>query len=109
MKRRRLYGLGAVLIAGLLIASIAFWALGGGRAASAYALAPESALPAQMRRAAAEVRDAYRFAVANRDTLAKFPCFCGCFLEAGHRSNADCYIRAVRPDGSVEFDTMSLG
>lgn len=77
--------------------------------ATAYALAPESALSPRIRQAPANIREAYRFAVANRDTLRKFPCFCGCFLEAGHRNNADCYIRDVKSDGTVEFDLMSLG
>jgi hypothetical protein len=54
------------------------------------------------------VREAYRFAVANRETLRWIPCFCGCGSE-GHTSNADCYVKAVKPDGSIVFDFMSLG
>jgi len=34
-----------------------------------YKLVPESILPADIRQAPADVREAYRFAVANRDTL----------------------------------------
>jgi hypothetical protein len=54
------------------------------------------------------VRDAYRFAIANRDILRQIPCYCGCGAE-GHKSNADCYIKDVRPDGSIVFDPMSFG
>ena len=65
-------------------------------------------LPEDIRRAAGDVREAYRFAIANRDTLRLIPCFCGCGAE-GHTSNASCYLK----DGSaVErpvFDRMSLG
>jgi hypothetical protein len=78
-------------------------------APAAYALAPESVLTPRIRQASARIREAYRFAVANRDLLSKFPCFCGCFHEDGHRSNADCYIDSIGADGRVQFDLMSLG
>jgi len=51
---------------------------------------------------------AYRYAVANHDTLQYIPCFCGC-VNAGHRSNFDCYVGAVDPDGRIRLDTMSFG
>lgn len=74
----------------------------------AYALAPESVLPPDIQRAPADVRDAYRFAVANRDTLRYIPCFCGCGAD-GHTSNASCYVKDSSTPGNLEFDRMSLG
>jgi hypothetical protein len=65
-------------------------------------LAPESALPDSIRQGPPEVRDAYRFALANRDTLQYIPCYCGCGAD-GHRSNYDCYIKEIRPDGTATF------
>jgi hypothetical protein len=56
----------------------------------------------------AEVREAYRFAAANPEVLRWMPCFCGCGTD-GHRSNADCYVRERRADGSVLLDPMSFG
>jgi hypothetical protein len=56
----------------------------------------------------AEVREAYRFAAANPEVLQWMPCFCGCGTD-GHRSNADCYVRERRADGSVLLDPMSFG
>ena len=47
-------------------------------AAHRYKLAPESILPADIRKAPVEVREAYRFAIANRDTLRYIPCYCDC-------------------------------
>ena len=35
------------------------------------------------------------------------PCFCGCGLNDGHRSNRDCYVSRVNSDGSVVFDSMA--
>ncbi len=107
--RRRLpLALGAVVLTTAIIAAIFVWSGESGKTSHAYALAPESALPAAVRRAPSKVQEAYRFAIANRDTLGWIPCFCGCGAE-GHTSNADCYIKDVKPDGSIEFDSMSLG
>jgi hypothetical protein len=54
------------------------------------------------------VREAYRFAVANRETLRYIPCFCGCGAD-GHTSNASCYVKDGSPADRLEFDRMSLG
>lgn len=100
--------LGVIALSLGLIASVLIWLDASGRVSHTYAMAPESALPANIRQAPPNVRDAYRFAIANRDILRQIPCFCGCGTE-GHKSNADCYIKDVRPDGSIVFDPMSFG
>jgi uncharacterized protein with PCYCGC motif len=106
--RRPFFLLGVIALSlGLIV--VAFARLGtSGRVSHAYALAPEAALPANIRQAPPNVRDAYRFAIANRDILGQIPCYCGCGTER-HKSNADCYIKDVRPDGSIVFDPMSFG
>src|SRR5215468_6164238 len=73
-----------------------------------YKLAPESILPPDIRKAPAEVREAYRFAIANRDVLRYIPCYCGCG-EQGHTSNASCYVKDSSPLDKPEFDSMSIG
>jgi hypothetical protein len=95
-----LVGLGA---AGGLFA----WWPGGTRVSHAYTLAPESALPSSLRSAPPEVREAYRFAIDNREVLRKIPCYCACGDQ--HQSNAECYIKEVKADGRVVFDLMSYG
>jgi hypothetical protein len=72
-----------------------------------YQLAPENVLPADIAKAPEEVREAYRFAIANRDTLRYIPCYCGCGSE-GHASNASCYLKDVSTPGNLQFDRMSL-
>jgi hypothetical protein len=72
------------------------------------AMAPESALPEFVRGAPPQVREAYRFAIANRELLVAIPCYCGCGA-MGHRSNLDCYIKSVRADGSIEFEDHAFG
>ena len=83
------------------------WPIGPSEVRRAYALAPESALPENLRKAPPNAREAYRFAIANRDVLRQIPCYCGCGAE--HQSNAECYIKEVKADGSVVFDPMSYG
>ena len=96
----------ALVVAVVLVFSL--WPTGSENARHAYALAPESALPEYFRKAPPNVRDAYRFAIANRAILQQIPCYCGCGSD-GHKNNADCYIKDVKPDGTVDFDKMSFG
>ena len=105
---RRLVIAGGAAAAGAAALGAFFWGGAGGDARRAYALAPESALPPDIRRASPEIREAYRFAVANRDTLRYIPCFCGCGAE-GHTSNASCYLKDSSGPQRLEFDRMSLG
>ena len=72
-----------------------------------YKLAPESILPPDIRKAPAEVREAYRFAIANRDTLRYIPCYCSCGAQ-GHISNASCYFEDNSTPEKPVFDRMSL-
>ena len=72
-----------------------------------YKLALENILPADIAKAPAEVREAYRFAIANRDTLKYIPCYCGCGAE-GHTSNASCYFKDDSTPEKPVFDRMSL-
>lgn len=60
-------------------------------------MAPKSQLPPALQQAPINVREAYRFALANKDILEKIPCYCGCG-GVGHQSNYNCY---VQDDGSV--------
>lgn len=107
-RRRVLWVGGAVGLIAALVAAGVFWFAGGERVSHAYTLAPESALPANFRKAPPTVRDAYRFAIANRGILQQIPCYCGCGSD-GHKNNADCYIKDVKSDGTVDFDKMSFG
>ena len=90
---------GAAAVGGLLLAR------DFGTAPHVYALAPESVLPPDIQRASANIREAYRFAVANRDVLRYIPCFCGCGAEDGHTSNASCYVK----DSSTPGISSSTG
>lgn len=100
MTRRWVILLGAILA--LLLA-----ACGGSAAPDSIRLAPESVLPPDLRQAPAAVREAYRFAAANQELLSHIPCYCGCAAQ-GHRNNLDCYIKEVKPDGTIEFERHAL-
>ena len=71
-------------------------------------LASESVLPDFVRDAPPQVKEAYRFAIANPDVLSKIPCYCGCGA-MGHQNNFQCYVKEVRADGSIEFENHAFG
>jgi hypothetical protein len=57
--------------------------------------------------APAEVKTLYEFQVTHGNLMKWMPCYCGCGQNAGHKSNRDCYVKTVRADGSVVFDSMA--
>jgi hypothetical protein len=71
-------------------------------------MASVNVLPAEVKAAPVSVREAYQFAVANPEILGEIPCHCGC-APVGHTSNYACYISAVEEDGTLTFDSHSLG
>ena len=106
--KRRLF-----LITGVFaVAAVALYAFFGsgsfGETKHRYKLALDSILPPDIRKAPEDVREAYRFALANRDTLRYIPCYCGCG-EQGHTSNASCYFQDNSTPEKPVFDRMSLG
>jgi uncharacterized protein with PCYCGC motif len=64
--------------------------------------------PAAYRSLTGEIRAAYDYALANRDTLQWMPCYCGCASPGhgrnGHKNNYDCYVLESMADGSVTLD-----
>jgi hypothetical protein len=103
MNRRDFLTSGLLAAASLAVAGCQ----GFGAAEHRYQLARENLLPADIRNAPEEVREAYCFAIANRDTLRYIPCYCGCGSE-GHTSNASCYVKDESTPGNLQFDRMSL-
>jgi Protein of unknown function with PCYCGC motif len=63
---------------------------------------PDGSLPSFAVKAGPKAQEAYRYAVANGDTLQYIPCFCGCG-DIGHRHNADCYVAERLPGGRITF------
>lgn len=112
MHRCKLIGRRSFLNWGTTVAAAVFfpgflWSLGFSATRRGYVLALEALLPHDIRQAPAEVREAYRFAIANPDILHYIPCYCGCGAE-GHTSNASCYVKDYSTPGKLVFDRMSL-
>jgi hypothetical protein len=80
----------------------------GATAKQELTLAPESAIPEFVQDAPPQVKEAYRFAIANPEILSAFPCYCGCGA-MGHQNNLQCYIKEIRADGSIEFENHAFG
>jgi hypothetical protein len=107
MGRRSFLVKGALIIGSVALTTLSDRRTFGAAAAHRYKLAPESLLPADIRKAPVEVREAYRFAIANRDTLRYIPCYCDCG-DQGHTSNASCYFQDNSTPEKPVFDRMSL-
>ncbi|NOZ26707.1 MAG: hypothetical protein GXP39_01460 [Chloroflexi bacterium] len=72
-------------------------------------MAPASELPPTLQQAPINVREAYQFALANKDILEKIPCYCGCG-GMGHQSNYMCYVQDdSSADGQIVFDSHAYG
>ncbi|MET3546450.1 PCYCGC motif-containing (lipo)protein [Paenibacillus cellulositrophicus] len=61
-------------------------------------------LPSFLQPANDTVRTAYMAAAGVKEVLNQIPCYCGCGESAGHKSNLNCFIKEVNPDGSVVWD-----
>jgi hypothetical protein len=97
-----------VLLLSLMVLIVSACAGPGDAAQPELMLAPESALPDFVNDAPPQVKEAYRFAIANPDVLSAFPCYCGCGA-VGHQNNLQCYIKEVRSDGAIEFENHAFG
>ena len=97
-----------VFLLTLMVLVTSACASSGGTEQAKLTLAPESALPDFVQDAPPQVKEAYRFAIANPEVLSAFPCYCGCGA-VGHQNNLQCYIKEVHPDGSVEFENHAFG
>jgi len=104
MKRRDFLTMVSIAVATVIVDDLRAFAASEHK----YKLAPESLLLKDIRSAPEEVREAYRFAIANRDTLRYIPCYCGCGAN-GHTSNASCYFQDSSTLEKPVFDRMSLG
>jgi hypothetical protein len=99
---------GFALLSFIILLAVAVVVGACGSAEAELSLAPESELPDFVQDAPPQVKEAYRFAIANPDVLSAFPCYCGCGA-MGHQNNLQCYIKEVKADGSIEFENHAFG
>lgn len=110
IKEERLKGthLSLILLAGLLLVVACGPSTATSQSESSHKLAPVSDLSPKLRELSPRIQEAYRFALANRGTLEKIPCYCGC-RNVGHRDNYMCYVHSESADGQVFFDYHAAG
>lgn len=70
-------------------------------------LAPIAQLREDLRQQPDIVRESYQLALANPEVFSKIPCYCGC--GAIHKNVKECFVKEVRPDGTVVWDEMGIG
>lgn len=95
------------LLIGLVIAAAAVMLLSACGGSTPFELAHSRMLPDWLDGAETRVREAYRFALANPEETAQYPCYCGC-ANIGHRSLLDCFIDNRRED-VLAFDQHGAG
>ncbi|MEK8131474.1 PCYCGC motif-containing (lipo)protein [Paenibacillus filicis] len=66
--------------------------------------ASAAVLPKFLDKQTEEIRLVYQAAGHATDILKWMPCYCGCGESAGHQSNMNCFVKEVKPDGSIVWD-----
>ncbi|MFC0211658.1 PCYCGC motif-containing (lipo)protein [Paenibacillus chartarius] len=61
-------------------------------------------LPSFLKSQNEDIRLVYQVAGKAADLIQWIPCYCGCGESSGHKSNLNCFIKEVTPDGSVVWD-----
>jgi hypothetical protein len=97
-----------VLLAGLLLVAACGPSSTTAQRETSHRLPPVSDLTPELRQLSPEIQEAYRFALAHRDTLEKIPCYCGCG-SIGHVDNYMCYVQSENTEGQVVFDYHAAG
>jgi uncharacterized protein with PCYCGC motif len=92
-----------LVVLGLLVA-LALNSCGSPRAY--LTLAPLEQLRDDIRNEYDFIREPYQLALANPAVFSQIPCYCGC--RAVHKNVKDCFVREVKPDGTVVWDDMGL-
>ncbi len=52
-----------------------------------------------------EVKEAYQFTQENIDLTKKITCYCGCLNSAGHENLSKCYVREIKDNGQIVYDS----
>ncbi|MBO9128376.1 PCYCGC motif-containing (lipo)protein [Bacillus sp. 165] len=67
-----------------------------------------SELPAFLSYGNAFARETYAIAAAHYDLLQWIPCYCGCGQTVQHKNNRDCFIRGIKRNGQVVWDSHAM-
>ena len=51
------------------------------------------------------MKDIYTVAGQNAELLDWIPCYCGCGESVGHKNNKNCFIREIKKNGEVVWDS----
>jgi hypothetical protein len=66
-------------------------------------------LPDYVLNSSEKIQETYIMVSNYPEVVAGVPCYCGCYLQDGHKSNLDCYIDQFGQDNAVmEWDSMSI-
>ncbi|MBA4495764.1 PCYCGC motif-containing (lipo)protein [Paenactinomyces guangxiensis] len=66
-------------------------------------------LPSFLKQADKSVSHVYQLASKHRELIEWMPCYCGCGQSVDHRSNRDCFIKEVKENGNIVWDSHAVG
>jgi hypothetical protein len=56
-----------------------------------------------------KIQETYIMATNYPEVISQVPCYCGCGVSDGHKSNLDCFIDQFGDDNAVvEYDSMGI-
>jgi hypothetical protein len=65
-------------------------------------------LPSFLSYGNAYARETYTIAAAHYELLQWIPCYCGCGQTVRHKNNQDCFIRGIKRNGQVIWDSHAM-
>lgn len=64
-----------------------------------------NALPSFLNGFDPQVAKVYQAVGQNHEIVEHMACYCGCGESVGHKSNRDCFIQEVKPDGQIVWNS----
>ncbi|TCS96470.1 uncharacterized protein with PCYCGC motif [Hazenella coriacea] len=67
-----------------------------------------SQLPTFLQQVDPQIVRVYQLAAKYPDVIQHMPCYCGCGQSVGHKSNQMCFMKEIKEDGKVVWDSHAI-
>jgi hypothetical protein len=64
-----------------------------------------NSLPTFVKNLDSQIGEIYKLAAQNQQLLQSIPCYCGCGESVDHRSSKDCFVKEMKQNGQVTWDS----
>ncbi|WP_425423378.1 PCYCGC motif-containing (lipo)protein [Shimazuella kribbensis] len=62
-------------------------------------------LPSFVKELDPQIGQVYQLTAQNHQLLQSIPCYCGCGESVGHQNNLDCFVKEIKKNGQVTWDS----